>query len=511
MEKKRKLLEQIGEDQSIALIFSVSIFFLTRFSLFNMGLGHASDWIRHATCELLFVVSILAFFRNVLVRLVIFFAVHCTLLAAFLYQQYFDTSFSFINLTSASVSESKVALDSAIVFLQSPVSLIFGISIISFCLIAWIGRNGSKIPRKTGCIAFALYVSLVCAEVLTKPDLINSLINKDSRYLHSRIGILPVLLAQSLIQPKVMTAVPPSTVPLPFMRSKLPIRDKIIIVQVESLDHKVIDFEYNGQLVTPFLSSLKKKSVYFPMIPHHVSGSSDADFIMLTGLKPVTSVSPYKISDQDYRNTLPKLAGSRGYSFSVYHGNKGNFFSRKKAFAKMGFTKIFHLEDFPQDLLHGESWGIPDKNVFSFIGETFANKGSKTVDFVITLDSHHPFKHKSFYTAHFSKNIYPDRYFNSIRYVDEHLKKLIESSTEPMTVIIYGDHSSCMAYGNQRGCMTWSEWRKTKKVEFVPAMIIDTHTDLSGLQSSYPVVTMYDLAKFTHSIFSEMNPALKSH
>ncbi|MBS3780136.1 MAG: hypothetical protein KGY41_07045, partial [Desulfovermiculus sp.] len=66
------------------------------------------------------------------------------------------------------------------------------------------------------------------------------------------------------------------------------IKDKIkisniIVIQLESLDRKIIGYEHKGIPITPFLNELKKKSLFFDnFYAQHINGSFDAEFSFLT-------------------------------------------------------------------------------------------------------------------------------------------------------------------------------------------------------------------------------------
>ncbi|MFW5737028.1 MAG: LTA synthase family protein, partial [Halanaerobium sp.] len=100
----------------------------------------------------------------------------------------------------------------------------------------------------------------------------------------------------------------------------------IIVVQLESFDEKIIDYQHNGQEVTPFLNELKQNSLYFNDIyAQHVNGSFDAEFSFLTSLYPINKNYAFKTNDMTEFNSLVKVLKNRDYNFLAFHGNKDEF------------------------------------------------------------------------------------------------------------------------------------------------------------------------------------------
>lgn len=257
----------------------------------------------------------------------------------------------------------------------------------------------------------------------------------------------------------------------------IPIKDKLAIVQVESLDYRVIDFEYKGQPVTPFLNQLKKRSLFYRAKCYHVIGSADADFTMLVGA-PALNVLNYSLPKHPYDMALPWLLQRYGYRSNALHGNTGNFYTRRNAFEKMGFDKLYFREELQT---HGgfqiDRLGLRDRDVLNFSAAELQNATSPTCHFLITLTSHSPYS----FLGPEEELLIPnpktviERYFNHIYYVDQCLKDYIGQLGRGATVVIYSDHATEVqgdGFKNSR----------ESDGEYVPVFIYDTDQDLAALQ-----------------------------
>ena len=108
----------------------------------------------------------------------------------------------------------------------------------------------------------------------------------------------------------------------------------IVVIQMESVEFAVLDYVDGAEPVTPFLNRLKDVSFFYKIQAIHINGSSDSDFVLLTGLMPSPDVVTYKIKNYPYSEieTLGRLARQRGYVSTAFHGASGSFFDRRPAF-----------------------------------------------------------------------------------------------------------------------------------------------------------------------------------
>lgn len=230
---------------------------------------------------------------------------------------------------------------------------------------------------------------------------------------------------------------PPAT-----LRSATPFQRKTLIIQLESLDLQALGRSHRGRPVLPFLTALSKDVPPLHVEPNHVgpSGSAGSDFQVLTGLRPHAPKPVYTLNRMDWEDSLPGRLQRRGIPFVALHGNRADFWSRDRAFRRMGMVAFLSQDDIlrPRDA----RWGVSDHATFRKALEVAHGQNGPLVLFVITLSSHVPFDLVPPDT--FPGNGTLDRLFNSLAYLDRELARFLKDlpRTEPWTVVMYGDHAS---------------------------------------------------------------------
>lgn len=237
------------------------------------------------------------------------------------------------------------------------------------------------------------------------------------------------------------------------VEAPLAIGDRLSIVQVESLDFDVLDFRVRGELVTPFLHQLAGRAMFYKIQATHRSGSSDADFVTLTGVMPLGTVSPYKVAGYPYRDCLPQLAHRHGYRCVALHGYWGTFYSRRSAWRKMGFDELHFQKELLAAGYAATGMGVQDADVLDLSARLLAEARQPVIHFVITTTSHPPFdflppRHNEPFAQPSST---AQRYLNSMRYVDEVLRRYVAALPPGTTLVLYGDHESRAGYLDRPG------------------------------------------------------------
>ena len=216
-----------------------------------------------------------------------------------------------------------------------------------------------------------------------------------------------------------------------------PVRvDRIVIVQVESLDRGALTSD-----VAPNLLKVWNGATHGLLNTLHssVSGSSGADFQLLTGLRALTRMPPYRLAWDEDGAGLPAYAASKGFAFHVYHGNDRNFWNRGPFFAALGVD--FHSgESLPKTEF--SRWGKADGDLFRYAAASIRGQG-RAVHFLITLSSHAPYDLVD-PAAHLQGAPVITRYLKSIAYVDAALGAFLNELPKDgkSLVALYGDHTS---------------------------------------------------------------------
>ena len=116
----------------------------------------------------------------------------------------------------------------------------------------------------------------------------------------------------------------------------------LVLIEVESLGANVIDLEYQGRPVMPFLKKLSAEAIYYPYVLSYraAGGTSDCEYAVINGREPLAGAPIFKIEDR-FSNSLVKELRKAGYSAQAFHGNSGEFYNRNSAFRRMGFQEFW--------------------------------------------------------------------------------------------------------------------------------------------------------------------------
>jgi phosphoglycerol transferase MdoB-like AlkP superfamily enzyme len=224
--------------------------------------------------------------------------------------------------------------------------------------------------------------------------------------------------------------IPPTPLPLDPVAA-----DRMVIVQVESLDVEAL-----GPEVTPALLRLQESATRGLVNPERtsVSGSSSADFQLLTGLRPLAGVPVYRL-EWDGGDALPAHAAARGFTFHAYHGNDRNFWNRGPFFSALG-VDFQTSESIPETEF--SRWGRADGDLFRHAAARIRQQ-RRAVHFLITLSTHAPYD-LVIPPGPGEGGPVKTRYLRSMRYVDGALGSFVRSlPTDGTTLVaIYGDHTS---------------------------------------------------------------------
>jgi len=233
----------------------------------------------------------------------------------------------------------------------------------------------------------------------------------------------------------------------------------VFFIQVESLSQSVINRNINGKEIVPFFSKLSRKSIYFPnFFANHIVGSADADFSTLTSILPNSKQLSYNFSLL-HIESLIDILNENGYNTVGFHPVRGSFFNREQAFNYLGFNKYYHYLDYKGKAKgwFGKDGPFLNQSLPYLKKETSKNK--KNFFYIITMQTHGPFKNHSYKLIEKDKlgeiaDNYNDEksvleslhYFNSINEVDSavenFIKKLKQMGIYNNSIFfIFGDHT----------------------------------------------------------------------
>lgn len=280
--------------------------------------------------------------------------------------------------------------------------------------------------------------------------------------------------------------------------------ERIVAIQAESLDMAAIDTMLPGGPLMPFLRSLRDSAVFTAIEPVHMTGSSDADFTFLMAVPPNGMIAPYKVAGFDFTGSIIRTARRRGFHTSVYHGNRGTFFSRRSAFRDMGFDQTVFFEEMQPFFLGQSLWGIPDDRVFEIAAGDIAKRTGRSFTFVISLTTHMPYR----YLVADRRELFPNpettqqRYFNSMRYLDRVLEKFIGDLPQDTLTFIYADHASRVTYPTAPGA-------RPQEGKLVPFIVFRKGVASKQLQAEFDAAqkrgpSLLDAAAYFHRHLEEL-------
>ena len=267
-------------------------------------------------------------------------------------------------------------------------------------------------------------------------------------------------------------------------------RPNFVFIQIESMDSAIIAAKYKDVHIAPFLHSLIGHSVYYPYsFSYHIGGgTSDSEFSIINSVEPLSNFPAIKLTSYDYPNSMLKRLTAASYRTMAFHGNRGKFYDRDRAFPRMGFAEFHDLEKMA---IAESGWGAPDHEVFDYALTRMQEQIHPFFSFIITMSSHTPYKAVASY---FSNRRFDDiddkttrHYFNSISYVDDSLRMFIAEirRTLPNTYIfIQGDHDASLANRLYSGA---TDSIDGNYLEYVPLFIItpdnQIHTEHQSVAS----------------------------
>lgn len=229
----------------------------------------------------------------------------------------------------------------------------------------------------------------------------------------------------------------------------------VIYISMESFQNFLIDYELNGEEVTPFLNSLTRNpnTLYFKNFFHQTAQgkTSDAEFLMDNSLYPLPQGAVFTTKAQNTYQGLPAILKDKGYYSAVFHGNSKTFWNREEMYKSLGYDMFYDSTYYNMKEENVLNYGLEDKPFFK---ETIPYLKSLPQPFytkMITLSNHFPYpldeEDQSIPPADTGDKTV-DRYFQTARYLDEALKQFFDDLKttgldENTMVVMYGDH-----YGN---------------------------------------------------------------
>lgn len=226
----------------------------------------------------------------------------------------------------------------------------------------------------------------------------------------------------------------------------------LIVVSMESLQNFVINNDMNGHEVTPFLNSLTqdKDTFYFPNFYHQtgLGKTSDSEFLFENSIYGLGGGAVFFTHGGNTYNSLAERLGENGYSTNVMHANSKSFWNRDMMYKALDIDNFYDIDSYEVGEGQAVNWGMKDIPFFEQSAEHMAEMPQPFYTRLTTLTNHYPFTldEEDMYIPEYDSNSKTlNRYFQTVRYMDESLKLFFEDLKEKglydnSIIVMYGDH-----------------------------------------------------------------------
>ncbi|MGC8228476.1 LTA synthase family protein [Pseudobacillus badius] len=224
----------------------------------------------------------------------------------------------------------------------------------------------------------------------------------------------------------------------------------LIMVSVESTQEFVMNNKVNGQEITPFMNQFAKESLYFNNFYHQTGQgkTSDAEFLTENSLYPLSRGAVFFTHSGNEFNSMAEKLSENGYFSNSMHANNKSFWNRDIMYKSLGYERFYEAGDYDINEDNSVNWGMKDVPFFEQSVQHMKEMPKPFYSKMITLTNHHPFyydEEDKFIDEFTSNSGTLNRYFVTVRYTDEALKKFVEDLKasglyENSVIVLYGDH-----------------------------------------------------------------------
>ena len=226
----------------------------------------------------------------------------------------------------------------------------------------------------------------------------------------------------------------------------------VILVSMESLQNFVINNEMNGEVVTPFLNSLTNDpNTYYFSDFYHQTGlgkTSDSEFIVENSLFGLGRGAVFFTHGENTYNSMSEKLGENGYYTSVMHPNNKSFWNRDRIYQSFNIDKFYDIDSYTVGEGEAVNWGMKDIPFFKQSAALMSEMPQPFYTRMITLTNHYPFyldEEDKYINEYTSNSGTLNRYFQTVRYMDESIKLFFEDLKEQglyenSIIVLYGDH-----------------------------------------------------------------------
>ncbi len=241
----------------------------------------------------------------------------------------------------------------------------------------------------------------------------------------------------------------PGTALLPWTRKP----KNVVILILESFGTEYTGLDHPKEFsFTPFLDSLKEKSIYFQNSFANGRRSIEALPSLLAGM-PSLIDEPF-LTSPFQSNTLPRLGtllAEKGIETLFFHGGANGTMFFQEFTQRLGFSQYRGKNEYSKtsDQDDDKTWGIWDGPFFSFTSRELSQQQKPFLAVLFSLSSHHPFRVPDGYENKLPKGPLPIH--QSIAYTDLMLSQFFKEASQTewfseTLFILTADHTSKSYY-----------------------------------------------------------------
>ncbi|WP_374965971.1 LTA synthase family protein [Lysinibacillus sp. RS5] len=226
----------------------------------------------------------------------------------------------------------------------------------------------------------------------------------------------------------------------------------LIVVSMESLQNFVINNQMDGHEITPFLNSLAKdKDTFYFSNFYHQTGlgkTSDSEFIVENSLFGLGRGAVFFTHGGNTYNSMAERLGENGYYTNVMHPNNKSFWNRDMMYQSLKVDKFYDVDSYKVNEGEAVNWGMKDTPFLEQSAALMKDMPQPFYSRLITLTNHYPFTldpEDVMIPEYTSNSGTLNRYFQTVRYMDEALKDFFQSLKDQgvydnSIIVMYGDH-----------------------------------------------------------------------
>ena len=229
----------------------------------------------------------------------------------------------------------------------------------------------------------------------------------------------------------------------------------IIKIHLESFQSFLIDYELDGEEVTPFINSLvhdqKQNFTYYENFFHQTEQgkTADAEHILDNSLYGLPQGAAFVTKGNNTYQALPSILHQEGgYTSAVLHGDNKSFWNRDEVYKHLGIDEFFDSSYYDMSEDKVINYGLKDKPFFKESVPLLESLDQPFYAHMMTLTHHHPYlidEDDASIDPAETGDPSVDRYFQTARYLDESLEQFFKDLKksglyDDSLIYIYGDH-----------------------------------------------------------------------